>query len=128
MSLLRPAWLPAGIVTLTALAAWLGPPLQESLSGLRTVGPNAVLVTAAGLAWWFNRGRSFVIAASLLAAFAASLAWPGKAVYTLLTVLVPLNALLAMVFAERGARHGAGWRWLALLAAEAVLVSWIGRG
>ena len=128
MGELRRAWLPAAIVVLTALVAWLGPPLEESLSGLRTVGPTAVLVTAAGLAWWFNRGRSFVIAVSLLAAFAASLAWPGKPVYTVLTVLMPLNALLAMVSAERGARHGAGWRWLALLALEAVLVNWIGRG
>jgi diguanylate cyclase (GGDEF)-like protein len=99
MNALRPAWLPAGIVGLTALAAWLGPPLQESLSGLRNLGPNATLITAAGLAWWFNRGRTFVIAASLLGAFAATLAWPGKPVYTVLT----------------------------LLAAEAVLVSWIGR-
>ena len=125
---LRRAWLPAAIVVLTALVAWLGPPLEESLSGLRTVGPTAVLVAAAGLTWWFNRGRSFAIAVSLLAAFAATLAWPGKPVYTALTVLVPLNALLAMVSAERGARHGAGWRWLALLALEAVLVNWIGRG
>jgi len=128
MGELRRAWLPAAIVVLTALAAWLGPPLQESLSGLRNLGPNATLITAAGLAWWFNRGRTFVIAASLLGAFAATLAWPGKPVYTVLTVLVPLNALLAMVLAERGARHGAGWRWLALLALEAVLVNWIGRG
>jgi len=128
MGELRRAWLPAGIVVLTALVAWLGPPLQGSLSGLRTVGPTAVLVAAAGLTWWFNRGRSFAIAVSLLAAFAATLAWPGKPVYTALTVLVPLNALLAMVSAERGARHGAGWRWLALLALEAVLVNWIGRG
>jgi diguanylate cyclase (GGDEF)-like protein len=128
MGALRAAWLPTGIVLLTALAAWLGPPLQESLSGLRTVGPTAVLVAAAGLTWWFNRGRSFAIAVSLLAAFAASLAWPGKPVYTALTVLVPLNALLAMISAERGTRHGAGWRWLALLALEAVFVNWIGRG
>jgi len=127
MNALRPAWLPAGIVGLTALAAWLGPPLPEGLSGLRTVGPNATLVTAAGLAWWFNRGRTFVIAASLLGAFAATLAWPGKPVYTLLSVLMPLNALLAMVLNERGARHGAGWRWLALLALEAMLISWLGR-
>src|SRR5262249_32564110 len=27
-----------------------------------------------------------------------------------------------------GARHGAGWRWLALLAVEALLVWWVGRG
>jgi diguanylate cyclase (GGDEF)-like protein len=124
---LRPALLPAGIVGLTALAAWLLT-LPAELAGLGTLGPLVVLATAAGLAWWFNRGRSFVIAASLLGAFAAGFAWPGKPVYTVLTVLVPLNALLAMINPERGVRHGAGWRWLALLLVEALLVSWIGRG
>ena len=127
MNILRPAWLPAGIVGLTALAAWRLT-LSPQLSGLSNLGPFVVLITAAGLTWWFNRGRSFAIAVSLLAAFAASLAWPGKPVYTLLTVLVPLNAMLAMISAERGTRHGAGWRWLALLALEAVLVSWMARG
>ena len=127
MNILRPAWLPAGIVGVTALAASLLT-LPPTLADLRTLGPYAVLATAAGFAWWFNRGRSFVIAASLFGAFAAMHVFPGKGTYTLLTLLVPLNALLAMVFAERGARHGAGWRWLALLAVEAVLVAWIGRG
>jgi diguanylate cyclase (GGDEF)-like protein len=127
VNILRPAWLPAGIVGVTALGAWLLT-LPASLTGLRILGPYVVLVTAAGFAWWFNRGRSFVIAASLLGAFAATQMFPGKGTYTLLTVLVPLNALLAMIFPERGARHGAGWRWLALIALEALLVSWIGRG
>jgi diguanylate cyclase (GGDEF)-like protein len=124
---LRPAWLPTGIVGITALGAW-SLTLPVGLTGLRTLGPYAVLGIAAGLAWWFNRGRTFVIAASLLGAFAASLAYPGKAAYTLLTVVVPLNALLAMILPERGARHGAGLLWLALLALEAVLLAWIGRG
>jgi diguanylate cyclase (GGDEF)-like protein len=124
---LRPAWLPAGIVGITALGAWFLT-LPVGLTGLRTLGPYAVLGIAAGLAWWFNRGRTFVIAASLLGAFAASLAYPGKAAYTLLTVVVPLNALLAMILPERGARHGAGLLWLALLALEAVLLAWVGRG
>jgi diguanylate cyclase (GGDEF)-like protein len=123
---LRPALLPAGIVGLTALAAWLLR-LPAELAGLDKLGPSVVLVTAAGLAWWFNRGRSFVIAASLLGAFAASLAWPGKPVYIALSVLVPLNVLLAMIYPERGARHGAGWPWLALLLVEMLLLSWIGR-
>jgi diguanylate cyclase (GGDEF)-like protein len=127
MNILRPVWLPTAIIGVTAFAAWLLT-LPPSLTGLRLLGPYAVLLIAAGLSWWFNRGRSFVIAASLLAAFAAGHVYPGKAAYTLLTVLVPFNALLAMISPERGARHGAGLRWLALLALEALLVAWVGRG
>jgi diguanylate cyclase (GGDEF)-like protein len=124
---LRPAWLPAGIIVVTAIAAY-AVRLPVTLAGLQTLGPNAILLIAAVLAWWFNRGRSFVIAASLFGAFVAHQVFPGKAVYTLISVLAPLNALAAMAANERGARHGAGWRWLALLAAEAVLVWWLGRG
>ena len=123
----RPVWVPGVIIALAAALVWVGRPLPGSLEGLRTAGPYAALGAALALAWWFNRGRSFVIAASLLGAFAASNAWPGKAVYTLLVVLVPLNALLAMVFAERGARYRAAYGWLILLAAEALLVAWLGR-
>ena len=56
------------------------------------------------LTWWFNRGRAFVLALSLLGALAASQLAPTKAVYTLLVVLVPLNVLLSMLRPERGAR------------------------
>ncbi|HUG79414.1 MAG TPA: GGDEF domain-containing protein [Burkholderiales bacterium] len=123
---LRPACVPIGIVAAAALLAWLAPPLPAQLEGLRTAGPYALLIPAVGLAWWFNRGRSFVLAASLLAAFAGFSLVPTPAVYAAITVLVPLNALAAMVLAERGARHGAAWRWLAVLALEALLVAWIG--
>jgi diguanylate cyclase (GGDEF)-like protein len=119
---LRPAWIPAGIVAATALLAWLAP-LPATLAGLRTAGPFALLVTGLALAWRFNRGRAFVIAASLLGAFAAYHFYPTKAVYTALVVLVPLNALLAMVRAERGARYRAAYGWLALLAAEGILIA-----
>ncbi|HEY2337644.1 MAG TPA: GGDEF domain-containing protein [Burkholderiales bacterium] len=127
MSNLRPAWLPAGIIVVTAIAAY-AVRLPATLAGLQTLGPNAIILIAAVLAWWFNRGRSFVIAASLFGAFVAQQAFPGKPVYTLISVLVPLNAFAAMAANERGARHGAGWRWLALLAVEALLVIWLGRG
>lgn len=109
-----------------ALVVWLGRPLPASLSGLRTAGPYAALGAALALTWWFNRGRSFVIAASVLLAFAAWNTWPAKALYTLLVVLVPLNALLAMVLPERGARYRAAYVWLVLLGAEAFLVAWLG--
>ena len=123
---LRPAWVPIGIVAAAALLVWLGPPLPAGFEGLRIAGPYAALVPALGLAWWFNRGRSFVLAASLLAAFAGLSLVPRPAVYTAITALVPLNALAAMLLAERGARHGAAWRWLALIALEVLLVAWIG--
>jgi len=126
MNALRPALMPAGIIALTAVGAWFIS-LPASLMGLRSFGPPAVLLIGAAIAWWFNRGRSFVLAASILGAFAAGLAFPGKAVYTLVTVLVPLNALLALVLAERGARYGLALRWLAVLALEAALLAWVGR-
>src|SRR3989441_4579414 len=130
-SVLRPAWVPVAIIAATAPAAALLSPLPASLAGLSTAGPYAVLATATLLAWWFNRGRSFVILASLLSAFAAYQLFPTKAVYTALVVIVPFNALMAMIRPERGARYRMAYRWLILLAGECLLVAWIaaaGRG
>jgi len=123
---LRPLGVPAGILAAAALLVWIGRPLPASLDGLRTVGPYAALIVAAALAWWYNRGRSFVIALSLLGSFAASQLWHHQAVYTTLVVLVPMNALLALLYRERGARYRASYAWLALIAAQALLVAWIG--
>ena len=124
-SALRPAWVPVAIIAATAPAAALLSPLPASLAGLSTAGPCAVLATGTLLAWWYNRGRSFVILASLLAAFAAYQLSPTKAVYTALVVIVPFNALMAMIRPERGARYRMAYRWLVLLAGEALLVAWI---
>ena len=121
---LRPAWIPAGILAATALAAWLVA-LPPSLSGLRTAGPYALLLTALGMAWRFNRGRAFVLAASLVGAVAAGQFFPGKAVYTAIVILVPLNVVLAMFYPERGARYRAAWRWLLLLGLEGLLLAWL---
>ena len=123
---LRPVWAPAAIIAAGALLVWVGRPLPDSLSGLRTAGPYAALAAAAALAWWFNRGRAFVVALSILGAFAAWNAWPAKSVYAALVVLVPLNAVLAMVAAERGARYRAAYTWLGLLSAQALVIAWIG--
>jgi diguanylate cyclase (GGDEF)-like protein len=123
---LRPVWVPAGILAAAVLLVGLGQPLPESLAGLRSTGPATLLIVAAGLAWWFNRGRSLVIALSILAGFLAHEEFSGKAVYTALVVLVPLNALLAMLRPDRGARYRAAYGWLLLLGAEALLVLWIG--
>src|SRR5207244_2106664 len=106
-------------------AAALLSPLPASLAGLSTAGPYACLAPGTRLAWWYNRGRSFVILASLLAAFAAYQLSPTKAVYTALVVIVPFNALMAMIRPERGARYRMAYRWLVLLAGEALLVAWI---
>jgi diguanylate cyclase (GGDEF)-like protein len=121
---LRPAWIPAGILAGTALLAWLTR-LPAELAGLKTWGPYALLITALALAYWFNRGRAFVIAASLLGAFAAYEYYPVKGVYTALVVLVPLNVLIAMWLDERGARYRASFGWLLLLACEGLLLSWL---
>jgi GGDEF domain-containing protein len=120
----RPYWAVGLIFAVTLAAVTVGPVLPQSFSGLRTAGPYAVLVTAMGLAWWFNRGRGFVIAASILLGWILMHHFPGKAVYTAAVVLVPLNCLVAVVGPERGVRYGAGYRWLAILAVEAVLVVW----
>src|SRR5918999_1977998 len=111
---LRPAWVPTGILAATALLAWLLA-LPPTLTGLRVYGPYALLLIGVALAWRFNRGRAFVLLASLLGAFAA---YPRGLAY----FFVPLNALLAMVLAERGVRFRAGYGWLALLRVEAALI------
>jgi GGDEF domain-containing protein len=122
LNALRPAGIPAAIVLATALLSWLAP-LPASFQGLRSAGPYALLAIAASLAWYFNRGRVFVVAASLLGAYGASQAWFGPWMYTGLSVLVPLNALGAMLLPERGARYRAAWIWLAVFALEGLLLA-----
>ncbi len=119
---LRPAWPATAIIAFAALAAWLGPPLPDTLEGLRTAGPYAALITAAAVSAWFNRGRAFVLAASLLAAFGALDLFPSRAAYTAAALLVPLNALIALACAERGARFGQASRWIGLLILEIAVV------
>ena len=125
LRLLKPAWVPIGILAATALLVWLGKPLPATLAGLRTWGPAVVLFAAVALAWWFNRGRSLVVAASIFCGFVAFLNFPPKAIYTAVAILVPLNALAAMIRPEQGARHGAAIPWLLLLALEAGLIWFI---
>ena len=120
---LRPAGVPAGILALTGVLTWLAP-MPDSLEGLQIAGPYAVLFIATAMAWGFNRGRAFVIAATLLAAFAVNQFWAGTLVHHLLVVMVPLNVLAAMLWPERGGRYRASYGWLALLAAEALLLAW----
>jgi len=120
----RPYWPVGAILAVTAAAVAFGRPLSQSFSGLYAAGPYAVLATATGLAWWFNRGRSFVIGASILLGWALVHHFPNKAVYTAVVVLVPLNCLLAFVGPERGARYGVALRWIAILGGELMLIFW----
>ena len=128
---LRPALAPAVILAAAALAVWGGPSLPASLSGLRTLGPYAVLALGVALALRFNRGRALILLGSLLAAYAGYHYAQGlggfaeKAVYTALVVLVPLNALVAMTLPERGVMYHGSYRWLVLLGVEALLILWI---
>ena len=124
--LLRPLWPVVAILLATAAAGALAPPLPPQFAGLRIAGPYAVLLTALGLAWWFNRGRCFAVVASILLGWALYHYNSERLVYTLVVVLVPLNCLIALVMPERGARYGPAYRWLAFLAAELALVVWLG--
>ena len=125
LRLTRPAWPVAAILAVTAAAVWLAPPLPPSLAGLSTAGPYAVLVTAVGLAWWYNRGRSFVVAVSILLGWALYHYSAHPLIYTAVVILVPLNGLAALLARERGARYGPAYRWLALVAAEVLAVLWL---
>jgi diguanylate cyclase (GGDEF)-like protein len=123
----RPYWAVGLIFAVTLAALSVGPPLPQSFSGLRSAGPYAVLITAMGLAWWFNRGRSFVIAASILLGWAMVHQLANKAAYTAVAVLVPLNCLAAFLVRERGVRYGPGYRWIGILVAEIFLIFWFSR-
>jgi diguanylate cyclase (GGDEF)-like protein len=128
---LRPAFAPAAILLLAALAVWFGPSLPASLAGLGTLGPYLVLALGVLFALRFNRGRALILLASLLAAYAGYHYAQGlggfaaKAVYTALVVLVPVNALAAMALPERGVLYYGSYRWLVLLGFEALLILWI---
>ncbi len=130
---LRPAFAPAVILVAAALVAAIGWKLPPELKGLHALGPGLVILLAAAVSLWFNRGRAFVASASLVAAYAAyhfvlqleGGLFAAKAVYTALVVVVPFNILLALVLPERGVSHHHNYRWLLLAAIEVLLVAWI---
>lgn len=127
----RPVVAPVAILAGTALAAGYGPSLPATLSGLPVLAPYVALFAAAAIAYWFNRGRAFIAAVSMFAAyvgyrFALDLgAFSAKAAYTALVVLVPANVLAALVLPERGVVHHQNHRWVLLAVAELLLVAWI---
>ncbi len=131
--MLRPALPPVAILIGAALALWLGPSLPPSLAGLKEAGAYFVLLAGAGVSLWFNRGRAFVATVSLLIAYAGyryaldfgGTSFAGRAVYTAIVVLVPLNILVALLLPERGVSYHGDYRWLFIVAGEILLVAWI---
>ena len=130
---LRPMLVPGGILIAAALLAAADLRLPPSLAGLRNFAPYAVLGLAGAVTLWFNRGRAFVVALSLLAAYggqryAADFGYASfaeHAFYLAVVILVPLNMFAALVLPERGAVHGGSLRWIALIVVEIGLVVWL---
>ena len=121
------------IIAIAALALWLGPALPPSLAGLKEAGAYFVLLAGAGMGLWFNRGRAFVAAGSLLLAYAGFRfaldfgvdSFAARATYTAVVLLVPLNILVALLLPERGVSYHGDHRWLFIAVGEILLVSWI---
>ncbi|TAK46246.1 MAG: GGDEF domain-containing protein [Betaproteobacteria bacterium] len=130
---LTPLIAPALVLLAAMLALAVGPTLPASLSGLKELGPYAVLLAAAGVAYGFNRARALVASVSLLLAYVGyrvaldfgPLGYPAHAVYVAIVVLVPGNVIASLVLAERGVRFHYNYRWLLAAFAEAALVVWI---
>ena len=128
-----PALPPLAILIVASLLLWIGPGLPPTLAGLKEAGAYFVLIAAAGMSLWFNRGRAFVAAVSLLLAYfgyrlaldAGPDSFAVRAVYTAAVVLVPLNVLVALVMPERGVSYHGDHRWLFIVAGEILLVLWI---
>jgi diguanylate cyclase (GGDEF)-like protein len=107
--------------------------LPQTLSGLSTVGPYTVLLFGVAISAWFNRGRALIMLISLLAAYTGfhlagdlgTKTFAGRAVFTALALLVPLNVLLATYFPDGGVRQHRNYRWLLLGLAEILIVIWI---
>jgi len=124
---------PTAIILAAALVLWAAPTLPPSLAGLKEAGAYFMLLAGAGMGLWFNRGRAFVAAVSLLLAyggyrFALDLgpdSFAARAVYTAAVVLVPLNVLAALLLPERGVSYHGDYRWLFIVAGEILLVAWI---
>lgn len=130
---LRPAAVPATILIAISLALAAGFTLPASLTGLRTLAPLTLLLACAVMAIWFNRGRTFIAALSLLGAYAGYGSMldtdpanaGARAVLLAVAMLAPFNIGLAATTAERGVLQLKHYRWLLLMAAEVSLVLWL---
>jgi diguanylate cyclase (GGDEF)-like protein len=130
---LRPALAPIAVLAAAAVTVAVDPTLPPSLAGLRTLGPYLVFLLGVAIGAWFNRGRAFIMVASLFAAYAGysftlgmgADTFSARAVYTAIAILVPANVLLALLFPERGVRAHHNYRWPLFAAAELLAVAWI---
>jgi GGDEF domain-containing protein len=133
VSLVRPVAAPVVVLVAAGLTAVSGFGLPTSLAGLTVLGPYFVLLLGAIISVWFNRGRAFIALGSLFVAYAGySIAlefgadsFAARAVFTAISVLVPLNILIVLVFPERGVVQHRNYRWLLLALAEVLLVAWV---
>ena len=129
---LRPFVAPAIILAITSVFAVTRPALPPSLAGLPWLGPYVAFLAAGAMALWFNRGRAFIAAMSMFAAYAGYRyaldigEFSAKVTYTALVVLVPANILASLLQSERGVYHHHNHRWLLVIIAELVLVFWMG--
>jgi GGDEF domain-containing protein len=132
LELLRPVLAPVVILVAAALIAWFGS-LPDQLAGLTILGPYFVLLLGSIISVWFNRGRAFVALASLFSGYAGyrialefgADSFTARAVFTSMSVLVPLNVLVALLFPERGVVQHRNYRWLLLALGEVLVVAWI---
>ena len=129
---LRPFVAPAAILAITTLCAVTQPSLPASLAGLPWLGPYVAFLAAGAMALWFNRGRAFIAAMSMFAAYtgyryALDISpFAAKVAYTALVAIVPANLLASLLQAERGVYHHHNHRWLLVIIAELLLVLWMG--
>jgi diguanylate cyclase (GGDEF)-like protein len=130
---LRPFAAPAAILLLAIVAIAAGRKLPASLAGLGTYGPYALCVLGALIAMWFNRGRALLALLSLFIAFAgyelamflSGKGFASRAVFTGITLFVPLNMLLLLMLPERGIHFFHNYRWLLVLLVEVLVTAWI---
>ena len=129
----RPLMVPAVILVGTALLLAAAPALPSSFTAIGPILPWLALLTGVGLSVLFNRGRAFIAFLSLLAAYAGmqialtagQQAFPQRAVFTAISMLVPANILFALIYAERGVYQHRNYRWWLIAIAEIIAVTWV---
>jgi hypothetical protein len=125
--------IPGGVLVAAGVIAAISTSLPGAFAGSVVLAPLAVLFIGTCISLWFNRGRTFIAVASIFVGFVGyriALAFgaggfPVRAVFTALSIFVPLNILAALMLPERGVtisattagccgnRPGTGDRWIA---------------